>query len=520
MRNLKLKKKTLMTLIRNISLGIALCGASMLTAAPDLPIRNVNGTDYYYYEVPSKMTIYSLTRQLGYSRDEIIKHNPQVRDGLRAGDVLFFPVESTEPEVVEEVVVVEEPVEEVVVEVFEEEEVVTEVPEEEVVVEVSEEEEVVTEEEVAPVEYVIQQQAVDSVNEEATEPASEALNVAVALPFMLNSESHARQAENQLDFYQGMLLAINDFAPKSEVKINLHVHDTNGSLNVLDSLAAAPGFNTLDYIIAPADNEAIEHLAAKADSTGAMLINVFAVKSEAHNRHESVVQGNVSRDRMYDIAIKAFCESFGDSKAIILSSTDVTADKKEFVDKLQEAMVQAGIPYEEVEYTGRLAPELLSTLPVRNYVFVPTGSSREVLLNILPTLTAYRAAYPEQDIRLFGYPEWITLRGEIKDNLHKMNTMIYSRLTTDVTGAEAKRISGEYKKWFGKDLPQAVPNMVFLGYDTMAWIIFAAANDITEPYTGVQNAFKIQETPDGGLENESLYLISFGANGKMETKNL
>ena len=40
---------------------------------------------YHYYEVPAKETVYSLCYKLDITKDEMIRHNPSVADGLRSG---------------------------------------------------------------------------------------------------------------------------------------------------------------------------------------------------------------------------------------------------------------------------------------------------------------------------------------------------------------------------------------------------------------------------------------------------
>lgn len=60
----------------------------------DLPVTKVGGRDCYYYEVQPKETVYSLCRRFGVSRDELLKHNPDAADGLKAGQRLYFPVDT------------------------------------------------------------------------------------------------------------------------------------------------------------------------------------------------------------------------------------------------------------------------------------------------------------------------------------------------------------------------------------------------------------------------------------------
>lgn len=501
-----------MKLFRNITLSLALAGACAVSAAPDLPVKTVNGKEYYYFEVPSKTTIYSLTRQLGYTRDEIIKYNPQVKDGLRAGDTLYFPVVREEEQAEKEEVALEV---EAVDEVEEAAEEVEAAEDKSAVTENSE----VTEAPVEPVaddEEVTIAEEIEEIDEPVEEIPEESVNVGVMLPFMLEAEGMTRQTENNTNFYRGMLLAVNDLASASDMKINVFAYDTEGSAATVERLMANGGLPRLDYIIAPGDSASIERIASVADSMDATVVNLFAVKNESHKRHESILQANIPSRSMYDRAMEGFCDRYAGSKVIILNPTDIHVDKSEFTDELMDCLVKKGIPYERINFEGKLTPESLSELPVSNYVFVPTGGSREVLMRILPTLSAYRAAFPDQDISLFGYPEWVTHRGEIKDQLHKLNAVVYSRFSTNLDSDAVRNVRAQYKQWFGSQMPQSVPNSVLLGYDTMAWIISASLNGLTEPYEGVQNTFKILETEGAGNVNNALYFLNFRSNGAIE----
>lgn len=60
----------------------------------ELPVTKVDGKEYYYYEVQPKETLYSLSHKLQVSQDEMIKYNPSLTEGLKAGTTLYFPVEA------------------------------------------------------------------------------------------------------------------------------------------------------------------------------------------------------------------------------------------------------------------------------------------------------------------------------------------------------------------------------------------------------------------------------------------
>lgn len=463
---------------------ICVC-ASAFSQVEELPVKVINGVPYYYYEAPAKATIYSITRKYGISREDLFKYNPQVIDGLRAGDVLLFPVNKVEQEAEEEPAVAEE---------------------EPVVVE--EEADEVIEEEIAAV-------PTDTV----VSKLEESINVGIMLPFMLEMEGTTRQAQNQTDFYRGALLAVNKLA-SADNQLSVYAFDTENDVAKLRDILTRPEIQMLDYIIVPGDTLSIETVAALADSTDAVVVNLFGVKNDAYLHHESVFQANIPHDAMYTRAQEAFCKEYKGYKVLIVNATDIPADKRTFTDELTASLVRNGIPYEQIDYSGKLQIEQLTALPSRDYVIVPTSGSREALMKVLPTLTEFAEANPANDVRLFGYPEWVVLRGDIKDKLHKLGATVYSRFSTDLDGEDVATVNGEYKHWYGEEPQPSLPDVMLLGYDTIAWILNSAEKGRDVPYVGLQNSFKVTNLEDAGSVNDALYFITFTRTGRVDARSL
>lgn len=59
-----------------------------------LPIRTIGGKNYYYRQVQKKETIYGIAKELGIPKEDIIKYNPSVAQGLKKDQILYFPVEA------------------------------------------------------------------------------------------------------------------------------------------------------------------------------------------------------------------------------------------------------------------------------------------------------------------------------------------------------------------------------------------------------------------------------------------
>lgn len=486
-----------MKLIRNICLATLAATALNASAGLDLPVKSVNGTDYYYYEVKPKESIYSLVKKLGVSRDDIMRHNPSAIDGLRAKQVLLFPVsefaDGPAPKTVKGV-----PVEVCPEEQAPAEPLPVEVPATPLVP-------------ATPV-------TIDTVEEEDADDddaqADSSLNVAVVLPFMLDSERPSKQAESYTEFYRGLLMAVDTVAGKDpDMKITVSAFDSEGSSDRVASLLSDPALRAATYIIAPDDSVSIELLADMADTTGATVVNLFSVKNDAQVRHPSVYQANIPHDMMYDKALDAFIANFGDYTPVLLTATDITADKQRFVTELAARLDRLGRRYETVDFAGDLDEKILSPehFPAdERFIFVPASGSREMMTRILVPLIDLRGRADVPDnIRLFGYPEWIIVRGEQARKLHELDTAIYSRFATDTDSYPTRLLGMRYEDWFGSKMANAAPVYGMLGYDTGRWMLADG-----QSYTGLQNSF------EPGSVNTALYFVYFAPDGKIRVKAL
>ncbi len=61
--------------------------------ALDLPVKKIDGKDFYYYNVKKGDTLYSISELIGISTDDIRRTNPNVANGLTNGSLLLFAVD-------------------------------------------------------------------------------------------------------------------------------------------------------------------------------------------------------------------------------------------------------------------------------------------------------------------------------------------------------------------------------------------------------------------------------------------
>lgn len=81
-----------------IIFSLFVSGAFASDAELNLPIRKIGGEDYYYRQVKKKETIYGISKELGITKEDIIKYNPSVASGLQRDQILYFPVKDFKKE--------------------------------------------------------------------------------------------------------------------------------------------------------------------------------------------------------------------------------------------------------------------------------------------------------------------------------------------------------------------------------------------------------------------------------------
>lgn len=590
---------------------VALMGASALislqAAVKDLPVKKVNGRLYHYYEVPAKETVYSLCYKLDIPKDEMIKHNPAVADGLRAGMTLFFPVEGQEEStgqttsrvithkvakgetifgiahkygITTDEVIAQNPVLKNGLKAGQTLQISVAGPAEESAAKAAPEASAASAS--APAQqtemrgYIVKKKetfysiavanglsvaALEAANpgvtslkegqvlniptavpvtgdknvadnggvpapdkvadgtvavepeaaqDELTAPAqAQATSIAVMLPFMLNEETLSKNAARYTEFYKGFLLAV-DSLRNSGTPIHVTAYDTEGSVLKVREAITDSTFRKHNAIIAPDNASQLAILAEYGKNNGVKVFNTFIVRDDSYLTNPAVMQGNLPSANMYRKAIDALMERLAYSTPVFLTLKGEKCDKADFVADLRRTLDAKGKTYMDIEVDGRLTSSDLKALPADgNYMFIPATGRQADLNKMMPGIIEWRDQAVTPTVRLFGYPEWTTFRGETLENMHNLNTTVYSRFYTDEESARTAAVDAKYKHWYGSKMENAVPRQGLLGFDTGMFLIPYIVKG-EGGYDGVQNGYFFTSPGEGaGAYNDALYFVTF-----------
>lgn len=373
----------------------------------------------------------------------------------------------------------------------------------------------------SPESFIVQTVTADTVVPDTiVKPQAPTLSIAVILPFMLNEETPSKNALRCTEFYKGMLLAI-DSIRNNGTPIHISAYDSEGSLDKVMQILDMPELKNNRIIIAPDNTAQLTAIGEFGRNNGIKVFNSFIVRDESFTTNPEMMQANMPSTQMYDKAIDAYAERLMYSYPVFLSFNDAQGDKIDFVDELKKKLTERNIEFANINVDSHLSSAELRQLPGKeSYTFIPTTSKQSDLNRIMPGLIEWRDNDITGTVRLFGYPEWTTFRGETLENMNKLNTIVYSRFYTDDDNYRAKALEAKFKLWYGNSMENAVPRQGLLGFDTGMFIIKYLKYPSTR-YDGIQNGFTFV-SPDNaeGWYNNVLYLVNFRPGGIIEKINL
>ena len=461
--------------------------ATRTTPPAESAAYDTDGSDTY--TVRKNESLYGISHKLGIPMDELIAMNPSAEYGVKAGDVLVIKQSGQ-----------------------------TSVSRQENVSE--SESERFTEE---PINYSLipsERRLSQNVIKIADLEPLDTVNMAVMLPFMLNQDPAPKTSQLFVEFYKGLMLAADSLKNNGGHYINIYAYDTEASVETIESIMRRPEMSSMHLIIGP-DNETHLNLIASEMPSTATLYNTFNVKSDIYRSRANVMQANIPHSPMLTKAVTTFVEMYEAYTPVFLSRIDGAADKDAFTSLLKSRLDSIGTEYRSITFRNLLSHNDVDTLAEgRNYVFVPVSGSRAEFAKLSEAIHRLGQSRPDNSIRVFGYPDWITFRGEYQSRLSQLEATIYTRFYADVNDSATADVMNSYRAMYGTEMLDAAPVQGLLGFDTGMYLIGLLkefGTDFTQhpgSYTGLQSVMNFGRQSDAkGYVNNALLIVTFTPGG-------
>lgn len=437
---------------------------------PTTEIKTV--TKELEYRIQRKETMYSICRRFNISSNELIKRNPELKNGVKAGMVIKIPVKAEETVISS----VETPKERDVNALLS-----------------------------AP-------KPIDRIN---------TLNVALLLPFNAEERTPSDVAQRSVEYYEGMLLAIDSLKNQGQ-SFSLSVFDIKRGTQEVKNALKTKELKEANLIIGGLQNDQISLIADFANKNKIKYIIPFTSKNDDVLSNASVFQVNTPQSYLYAKATQQCCVMFADCN-IILINTKEKDNKEEYIKTLKAEMGQRNIAYLEYNWTQETFASDISAMlsKTKRNVIIPYSGSLEALNKIRTPLRSIAEANPEFGLTLYGYPEWQIYMRECLDDFYALNTYIFSNFYADNISPDVNNFYTKYKIWYSKTLINSFPKYGILGFDTGMYFLGAmhkyGANfeDNLQKirYKSLQTDFDFHRVNNwGGFINTHLFLVHFRPN--------
>jgi LysM repeat protein len=467
----------------------------------------VSTEEMIIHTVEKSETIYGITKKYGITEEELLKHNPDAKNGLSIGMQLRIPKKG---KTIKETIVIEKPVVPAVTNDI----VLVEhlVQKNETLYALSKKYQV-TEDSIKlynnnlpegikrgqtliiPVKRSLavssgwtwypdlrtmntaKEEEKIKADEERSRSKKAVYNVALLLPFHLDKNSGVydntpkseifEPTRQSLDFYHGVLLAIDSLG-KYGLSVNLYVHDIFRDSARISKFIKEPEFATLDLIIGPTDM--IEQVALAAREFKIPLVCPFAYTNKILFENPYVSKAVTSTAVLIESASRFIVKNYGTENIILVDGRD----KKDgsaaqlYHKTLNEGLRSASrdtVKYVKAESLGskawveKLRKDKINVLvvPSNDFSFVAAFISN---LNN----TSIKSAYKDYKFVVFGTDEW--LRYDDIDASYKVKFNLHIPASVNVNFSDSTIVP--FIKVFRKKYGIDPDKYALMGYD-IAW---------------------------------------------------
>jgi len=380
----------------------------------------IDESKFTQHLVVSGDNYYQLRLKYGVDEEEILKYNPELKNGLKAGKTILIPVKS-KAEIASDAVSDKETRED---------------------------------RQVAP---------------PKAKSSEQELNVGLYLPIsaaVVDSMKPTAKTLSFLSFYQGALMAVDQLS-KTGLKVKLYVYDTEKSEAKAEILVKKPEFLSLDLLIGPVYPEGQKIISELSAKNRIPMVSPLSADDKFTKINPAYFQVNPVKKLRIEATADYILQEFPKEKIIFLES-NAASETRQIRDYLDNKRVAQGtqgglsVPYnlwtkgiEELERQLQADRSNILVMADMNEVNVSIAMNRLALLS---------KKYP---LILIGIQEFTRMQSIETESLHSVNLRFLSTFFVNYNTPAVSTFVENFKNEFGTE-----PNLfAFQGYDVTTFFL-------------------------------------------------
>jgi|WetSurSiteA1Bulk_404760.scaffolds.fasta_scaffold03337_2 LysM repeat protein/ABC-type branched-subunit amino acid transport system substrate-binding protein len=447
---------------------------------------------FYYYTVKDQETLYSISLLYGLNVSDIVDANPELREGLKAGQVLRIPrIKPAEPAVTG-----------------------------------------------------VADSLLTSANPCMPAEESVTYNVALLLPFFaeLTMEETALPADtiteegtyvpaqkqqglrgrSFAEFYEGFMMAL-DSLRKTGLSVNLHVKDTEHDTLKIKKIVKELSVLQPDLIIGPVFAEDVSITGRLARYLDISLVSPLSTRPQLVAGNPSIFQVIPPRQEE-SYALARYLKNTTKGQVVLIRGTDSISMsnswrfKKHLLENMPCDPVGNPLVFRDYKLNDSLINVLSKVLTKEDDNIIVVFSDNEPdVSRLLTRIYMMSTLYP---VRLLGMPSWQAMKSIDLTYLHNLQVSLITPFFTDYTNPEIARYLSKSREVYGYEPYEITSlgyNFSMLGYDIGLFFLSALkqyGRDFQQCLDQLDSEkllsrFRFSRQGTGGYVNNSYMLIQY-----------
>ncbi len=350
--------------------------------------------------------------------------------------------------------------------------------------------------------------------------------VALMLPLYLNDNSLSvaetgnfyKSSKNFFEIYQGMLLAAERMK-KMGLSVEFYVYDTEGRTDKVQNILSKPELSDADLIIGPVYSKNFQLASDFAKQHRINIVSPVPLSSNILVRSNPFVfMANPSIESKVAILAKHLAGNYNHSIIVVHNGTD---EEEKIINLLKDRLVKSYAPYQDVDqivfkqinYKISGIDGVMDALSIgmENVVLIPSGD--EAFITDIVTRLNYKK--DRYKISVYGMRSWENYRNIPVEYMANLDCHFGTTSHIDYNSSAVKSFLRQYRNIYASE-----PGLYsFLGYDVANYFLNVLKNygkhfqfclnyDATVPEKGLMFSFNFERvTPFSGFENYWLNII-------------
>jgi LysM repeat protein/ABC-type branched-subunit amino acid transport system substrate-binding protein len=342
--------------------------------------------------------------------------------------------------------------------------------------------------------------------------ASQPLITSTDTGVIVNGTNIDQKAISYLEFYEGALLAI-DSLQRSGMNIELFVFDVTNQ-QMINSLLLLDEFRELNLIIGPVLPEFQQSVASFAAKNRIPMISPLSVTGSFEKTNSYYFKVNPDKDYQTEQAAEYIASEFRNKNFILLQLDGNSTSAEAKLGQLAKEKL-GGSLFHEYNFKNQGVNSIKSLLDEtgENIFFIPTDNEAQVSIAV----TNLNALAENYNIVLMGTPTLTKLKSLQTESFHRIRLRYLTPYFVDYNKPLVRRFVSQYRETFATEPTQ----FSFQGFDVSFYFLNALYRFGADfrnclpnyPMELTQMDFNFRKVaPMGGFMNHSLFVNSYERN--------